>query len=153
MGASPRDGGGPFAHSMNRQGERQGLSDHLRAVADSAATFASAFGAAGLGQAAGSWHDLGKYHPRWQQYLLDAEAGSRRGGPDHKGAGTLLAADRCELLAFLIAGHHGGLMDASELLQRIDAWRGNGEAAEALRRVPAEAGDGVPAPILPAYLD
>ena len=67
---------------------------HLTAVAAMAREFAEPFGGGEMAYWAGLWHDLGKFHPEFQEYLLECEAnpGRRRGGPDHKGAGTVTAA-------------------------------------------------------------
>jgi CRISPR-associated endonuclease/helicase Cas3 len=108
-----------IAHTKNGLGQRQDLLEHLRNVADMAAAFAAPFGAADLAHAAGLLHDIGKFNPVFQQYLLDSEMGiAKRGsGPEHKGAGTLLAHQmQRDPLAFLVAGHHGGLPDAGALL-------------------------------------
>jgi CRISPR-associated endonuclease/helicase Cas3 len=106
-----------IAHSKNAQGKRHDLVEHLKSVAESAAMFASKFEARELGYWAGMWHDVGKVHPEFQKYLNDCEADPdhRHRGPDHKRAGALLAAQRYDVLAFLIAGHHGGLPGRSEL--------------------------------------
>lgn len=142
----------PFAHSRNAAGARQSLIDHTRAVARMAATFAEAYGGDQLAYWAGLWHDLGKFHPEFQRYLLEAEAhpGERRRGPSHKAAGTCLAVQHpaTEALAFLIAGHHGGLPDRDgSLRQFLHDYCGTSLVTEALalaRRaipdlVPAEA--------------
>ncbi len=95
---------------------------HLDNVAQLAAEFASAFGAAEWARLAGLWHDLGKYSAEFQAYLAaaadpDAEDGHSR-GPDHSTAGAQHAAKHFSrlglgnLLAYLIAGHHSGLADA-----------------------------------------
>jgi len=106
-----------IAHSINAQGKRHDLVEHLKRVAELAAGFASKFEAKDLGYWAGMWHDVGKIHPDFQKYLHDCEADPdhHHRGPDHKRAGALLAAQRYDLLAFLIAGHHGGLPSRSEL--------------------------------------
>ncbi len=107
-----------FAHSKNNVGLRQGLQDHLGQVARLAAQFATAMGAADLAYYAGLLHDIGKFNPAFQQYLLEAEArpSVKMHGPDHKGAGAVLAAMmNLEPLIFLIKGHHGGLPSAAEL--------------------------------------
>lgn len=112
----------PIAHTRNRLGNRQDLVDHLTLVADMAATFAMPFGADKLAWLAGMLHDIGKFNPAFQQYLLDAEANptARARGPDHKGAGALLAAQiNAEALVFLVAGHHGGLHALSDLKGRL----------------------------------
>ena len=106
-----------IAHSINAQGKRHDLVEHLKSVAELAAEFSSKFGAKDLGYWAGLWHDVGKMHPDFQKYLQDCEADPdrQRRGPDHKRAGALLAFQRYDTLAFLIAGHHGGLPSRSEL--------------------------------------
>lgn len=100
-----------IAHTTNGI-QRQGLLEHLQNVAELAARFAQPFGASDLAYLAGLLHDIGKFDPAFQHYLLDAEANPKQHGrgPDHKGAGAVLAVQKgIEALAFLIAGHHGGL--------------------------------------------
>ena len=106
-----------FAHSANSQNQRHDLVTHLRSVAALASTFASALDAKDLAYYAGLWHDLGKFHPDFQAYLLRCEANpkARTRGPDHKAAGCSLAFERMEPLALLINGHHGGLTNRAEL--------------------------------------
>lgn len=110
--SQPRE---PIAHTRNDLGAYHDLREHLTSVARLAGKFAGKFGATELGHWAGIWHDLGKCHPEFQQYLLDAEAGSRRPGPDHKAAGVRMAAQYCEALAAPLQGHHGGMRDLAEL--------------------------------------
>jgi len=45
------------------------LNDHLSSVATIAADFAREFGNADWAMTAGLLHDLGKFNPRWQEYL------------------------------------------------------------------------------------
>jgi CRISPR-associated endonuclease/helicase Cas3 len=106
-----------YAHSKNDQGQRHDLVAHLRRVADLSATFASDFQAREPAYYLGLWHDLGKFHPTWQRYLLESEAKSARRGhsPDHKLAGTILAQQHLGLAALLVHGHHGGLKTPNEL--------------------------------------
>jgi CRISPR-associated endonuclease/helicase Cas3 len=107
-----------LAHSKNTQGHRHDLADHLRRVAEEAATFAAPFGGGQLAYLAGILHDIGKYNPAFQQYLADAEAHpkARQRGPDHKGAGACLAHElNLDGLAFLVNGHHGGLPSTDAL--------------------------------------
>src|SRR2546430_15278378 len=106
-----------YAHSKNAAGQRHDLVQHLTDVAEAARAFAAPFGAGELAYWAGLWHDLGKFHPDFQQYLLDCEAapGKKQRGPDHKRAGSLLAAERLPPLALLVRGHHGGLPSRQEL--------------------------------------
>jgi CRISPR-associated endonuclease/helicase Cas3 len=106
-----------YAHSKNDAGKRHDLAQHLTDVAEQAREYAAKFGGGDLAYWAGLWHDLGKFHPDFQQYLLDCEATPRTGrkGPDHKRAGSLLAAERLPPLALLVEGHHGGLPSRGEL--------------------------------------
>lgn len=97
------------------------LADHLHSVGDLAENFAKAFGA-DWARLAGQWHDLGKYRPRFQNYIrqasgfeADAHITGEAGKAPHSTAGALLAVDRFgvagRVLAYLIAGHHAGLAD------------------------------------------
>jgi len=106
-----------YAHSANPQGQRHRLVDHLKEVAGLAKKFADKFGAGDLAYWAGLWHDLGKFQPAFQEYLLKCEGEPEKThrGPDHKGAGVLLAQKHLEPLVFLIVGHHGGLPNSVDL--------------------------------------
>lgn len=128
-----------YAHSRNAQGQRQGLEDHIRAVAALAERFASAFDAGPLGRLLGLCHDIGKYDPAWQAYLLASEAGTiKRGhGPDHKGAGAQLASAQLSLAALLIQGHHGGLRCREDALAWLKERSADPATGEAIRRAKA----------------
>ncbi|MDQ3927599.1 MAG: CRISPR-associated endonuclease Cas3'' [Chloroflexota bacterium] len=106
-----------IAHTKNQQGNRHDLVEHLRTVADLAAGFASSFNAAELARYVGLWHDVGKFNPTFQEYLLRAEVDpSAKGtGPDHKAAGSQIALKHLPPLALLVQGHHGGLHSPSEM--------------------------------------
>ncbi len=112
-----------IAHTKNSQGKQQDLEEHLRNVADAAAKYCASFDGETFARYAGLLHDIGKYDPAFQQYLLNAEQNpaKRMRGPDHKGAGTVLAqaAEVGGLLAFLINGHHGGIAARSDLKTTI----------------------------------
>lgn len=121
-----------FGHSLGGQPEAQWepLDVHLHRVAlgdpelglAGAADFAAAFGARDWGRLAGQWHDLGKYAAEFQSYIrsetgddasLETLGGKR---VDHSTAGAQHAAASLpgipgRLLAYCIAGHHGGLPD------------------------------------------
>jgi len=130
-----------FAHS--RTGcppeEWHPLERHLRDTAQAASEAGGKWGAGDLAHLAGLWHDLGKYAPDWQDFLLDAGQDApvlgedepsnlpgRRHGPDHSTAGAIHALRRFGAhgrigiaLQFAIAGHHAGLADLVPLRERI----------------------------------
>lgn len=112
-----------YAHTLPDEPPEkwQRLEDHLWNVADLAATFAKPFGAEEWGRTAGLWHDLGKYSRAFQRYLTSASEGDYhaeeiRGKIDHTSAGAQHAVSQIgvlgHLLAYAIAGHHAGLLDA-----------------------------------------
>ncbi len=117
-----------FAHSVEGNPEScwEPLAAHCREVGERAASFASAFGAGPLALAAGMLHDIGKWSEEYQLYIRRSrEDGEGRKGPDHSTAGAkavmkLLGPTMGKLLAFGIAGHHGGLMDGADLMRRLD---------------------------------
>lgn len=116
-------------------------------VADLAGSFAAAFGAEDWGYLAGLWHDLGKFAEAFQAYLVSHgdyhadEAESRDTGSgmvartDHSSAGAQHAVSEAgilgHLLAYPIAGHHAGLLDAvsegasldKRLSKQVESWK------------------------------
>ncbi len=122
-----------YAHSVNPSGRRHPLVEHLTAVAEMAAEFAGPFRASDAARLAGLWHDVGKFNPAFQEYLRQCEGASPpRRGPDHKAAGAQLAMESgAEPLAFLIAGHHGGIQDREELRAWLAERGRSSEAADA----------------------
>lgn len=125
------DTGPLFAHSPGETGKPQDLWEHLQQVANLTAAAASKLDARDMGYWAGLWHDLGKVHPHWQAYLRQ---GIRSGGPDHKGAGAVLALHYAPGLAPIIAGHHGGLKDAGDIKSWLQARQRESYIQEALER-------------------
>ena len=131
------------------------LDEHLLAVAELAANFASAFNSQDWARLSGLWHDLGKFREKFQQYIktvsgYDAEAHieGATGRVDHSTAGAIHAIEKLgpqgRILAYLIAGHHAGLPDwnslesgQSSLLQRVEDGNKKGYLQEALRAAPA----------------
>lgn len=142
-----------YAHSRNEQGLRHDLVDHLQAVAALAAQFAADFGASELAHYLGLWHDLGKFHPDFQRYLLEAEAGHYKPSccPDHKAAGVRVALEQqLGPVALLLQGHHGGLKNKQGLRRWFEKCvNATGDALAPARDV----FDFIPAslPTLPAY--
>lgn len=122
----------PLAHVADA-GRKHDLLDHLRGVAEWARRFAESFGGAAHAELAGLWHDLGKYAADFQQMLREAQAAdahveteadvASRKRVDHSTAGAYHAAlrDRENALpiVFAIAGHHAGLADRGELIERL----------------------------------
>jgi CRISPR-associated endonuclease/helicase Cas3 len=132
------------AHTPNASGQWHLLADHLRGTAEQARTFASAIGpeASELAYYAGLWHDIGKSGSRFQQYLHDQARGigARGSGGDHKGAGAVHVLPVCDWLAFLIAGHHGGLPAGAALKGTLRDWQSAPHVAEALATAHSELG-------------
>ena len=75
--------------------------------------FADKFGAGELTYWVGLWHDIGKYHPTFQDYLQKCEGKPEKmhRGTEHKGAGEILALNNLDPMAFLVAGHHSVVID------------------------------------------
>jgi len=101
------------------------LSAHLHKVANRAKALAEKFGAGELGYYAGLWHDLGKYNPKFQAYLVKCEVAARLNEPaprekvPHASYGAKLAAQKFPPLAPLIFGHHAGLPKQSHMINRL----------------------------------
>jgi CRISPR-associated endonuclease/helicase Cas3 len=122
-----------YAHTPNSQGQWHELTSHLRAVADKARSFAEPFGGTNLAYYAGLWHDLGKFHPAFQQYLSACADGRPPRSVDHKAAGAELAlSQHVEAAAFFIQGHHGGLTSEGEFSSWLRQRREDPATSEAL---------------------
>ncbi|HVB21705.1 MAG TPA: CRISPR-associated helicase Cas3' [Ktedonobacteraceae bacterium] len=147
-----------IAHTKNSQGKQQGLEEHLRNVADATSQYCASFGGAQFGYQAGLVHDIGKYDPAFQQYLLNAEQNptKRVKGPDHKGAGTVLAEtfERKGALSGIIYGHHGGIPSSAKLQTQIREHRMRKPAQEAIDKAKRMVPELLvpPGKILPAYI-
>ena len=93
------------------------LEEHLRNTANLAKEFAEKFNAGELGYITGIWHDIGKYSIEFQQMLVQSNSNEKSGCShiDHSTAGAQYAyqqfKDLGKLIAYAIAGHHGGLPD------------------------------------------
>lgn len=108
-----------YAHSTSNpdKSDWQPLRAHLEAVAEIAAHNASAFSGESLAHLAGLLHDLGKYTDEFQRRIAgDAIR------VDHATRGAILAVERYgplgQLLAYAIAGHHAGLANGNESIER-----------------------------------
>jgi CRISPR-associated endonuclease/helicase Cas3 len=132
-----------YAHTPVEGGDWHDLVSHLRQTAERARKNAEKFGAGELAYLAGLWHDLGKFNPAFQKYLLDcreaALAGDRapRGGSvPHAVYGAALAAESVQSLAAVIYGHHAGLPDRDrygEALKQPEMRKMYGELLPAAR--------------------
>ena len=126
-----------FAHSLDGKPveEWQPLDEHLKNVAVLAAEFAKPFGGEEWARLAGLWHDLGKASKAFQAYLRhqnqidDFFLSYYKGKVDHSSFGgqhaQLVSKEAGKLLAYVLAGHHTGLLnwvqDAQHGLQyRLD---------------------------------
>ena len=104
-----------YAHSTESDDKQcwQPLEEHLNNVSDLAERFAKVFGAEKWGALGGLLHDAGKATEAFQRRL---EGQSIR--VDHSTFGARLAAESVGqiglLLAYAIAGHHGGIPDGGE---------------------------------------
>jgi len=90
------------------------LEDHLKCTAELAAKFAKPFGAEDWAYLAGLWHDLGKYSEAFQRRLNGSteHVDHSTAGAQHAVAGDI-DPQAGKLIAYVIAGHHGGLPNGS----------------------------------------
>lgn len=108
-----------FAHSTSNTdcSDWQPLVEHLLNVARLAADRAAPFGCEALAEAAGLLHDLGKYSTDFQRRLTGESL-----RVDHATRGAQLALEHYpgigHLIAYAIAGHHGGLANGAESGER-----------------------------------
>lgn len=116
-----------FAHSLDNKNNLDNwhkLQDHLVSTGLEASQYASEFGAQNAARLAGLLHDLGKYSLKFQARLKGAKE-----SVDHSTAGAkeilTLAGNgfdkiTADLISYAIAGHHAGLADKSDLLDRFE---------------------------------
>lgn len=129
-----------LAHSINHHGDRHRLTDHLRGTENLAQRFGATFSAGDLTGYLGLVHDVGKGYCTWQDGLLRAEREGGRVGPDHKCAGTHLAAQSLPFqFAGVVEGHHGGLLSNADLKNLVKDLRSElpSYVREAITRVAA----------------
>lgn len=140
------------------------LTAHALAVTDMATEFASGFGGEALARYAGLLHDLGKFTPKFQEYLhkcyVAEQSGTKpppKGCAPHKQHGARVALDAwkteeekqaCALIAVLIHGHHVGMKGRAGAQENINAKGVTSEVVQDLLAV-ARAADARLAPALP----
>ena len=128
-----------FAHSKNRDGNRQTLQEHLANVASLAEVFAADFGGQGDARLAGLLHDIGKVGD-WQERLLELEAGKHpafdKVRHDHKMASAAYAYQQgLTDVAQVIAGHHGGMMNFADLVTDLKSGKWDANIANATTKL------------------
>jgi CRISPR-associated endonuclease/helicase Cas3 len=101
-----------YAHSANKEGKCQLLSEHLINVADMASKFAEIFASSDWAYNIGILHDLGKISPDFQEKRIITTS---KEIIDHSTAGAVYADEKFKVIgkviAYCIAGHHAGLPD------------------------------------------
>lgn len=126
-----------YAHSSDSadKTEWQTLSEHLLGVAKRAECFAAAFEAQEWGSCAGLLHDAGKATGAFQRRL-----GGSPERVDHSTFGARLARDKgCRLgllLAYALAGHHGGLPDGGDQETQLHFRLKHGKVPKDVKLVP-----------------
>ena len=97
------------AHKREEDGNLQTIKEHSIGTAELAREFAETFGCGDLGELSGLFHDIGKYSADFQKRILEngilcdhSTAGAREVVKDNPLG---------RMLAYCIAGHHGGLPD------------------------------------------
>lgn len=113
----------PVAHTPNATGCWHSLEEHLGSVAAKARSYADKFNAGELAYFAGLWHDLGKYNPKFQQYLeqcaIAAKDNQYIASVPHAKHGAKFAWEVFMPLAPIIYGHHGGLPEKESMKSKL----------------------------------
>lgn len=104
-----------YVAHLSDDGRAESVRKHLVAVGEMAAGFSREFDSEEFGRILGLSHDIGKYSDGFQKRILE-------NGPrvDHSTAGAYLLdnaglRDTGALLAYCVAGHHGGLPDGGSV--------------------------------------
>jgi len=106
-----------YAHTPNRDGKWHDLPEHLQKVSSLTRDFAARFLAGEIGATAGLLHDIGKFLPEFQKYLKTCYENTEKKirGPGHSMVGALYGARIWDGLSVVVAAHHGGLKNLSDL--------------------------------------
>lgn len=114
-----------YAHSPNDEGLWHTYDAHAGRVAQLASEFAKVIDASEAASALGWWHDAGKLHPKWQEYLYQNAQKtwtSGKKGPVHAIVGGVSLCKQSEHLLPLsmsILSHHTGLKDQSTFKENL----------------------------------
>ncbi len=120
-------GSGFYAHTPGDGEEWHDLVAHLRNTAVRARKNGDKFGAGEVAYLAGLWHDLGKFNPTFQEYLLSCRRADRDGdvppakSVPHAVYGAKFAREAYQPLMQVIHGHHAGLPKVEAARQRTGA--------------------------------
>ena len=119
-----------YAHSANKDNKWHNLIEHLKDTAQLAEGFAERINGKELGYWAGLWHDAGKFHSDYQDYLAHPEGKQK---VDHSSAGAVLSAPKLgPILAYPLAGHHTGLADSCDLKERLTRKKDESKVKQAI---------------------
>ncbi len=109
----------PAAHIRESDRAVQSIRDHLKSAAKLAEHFGNKFNSGDFAYICALMHDIGKYSEKFQQRIY--EGGNR---VDHSTAGAVEISKKLDkigfLLAYCIAGHHGGLPDGGSRIDTAD---------------------------------
>ncbi len=117
-----------YAHTKNEDGEWHYLKEHLIAVADLAKENAKGFYKGHVIQLAeliGLFHDLGKVHPGFQDYLIALDAGDTHNKVPHSPWSSrfvYLTQNNSPLrhvLGLPVAGHHSGMNEPGNVTVKL----------------------------------
>ena len=152
-----------YAHSLPNEPDRskwETMAEHEECVARYCSGFLNRIDQSLQlwGELLGRWHDLGKYHPEFQNKLQ-----GKKVQIEHAGAGARLAFEKDSQnaipISFAIAGHHAGLANLKlnspsggrrPLVDRLDA---NENLLNAFREILPETLVNCQSPSLPNWID
>jgi len=100
-----------IAHKRENDSKTQSIKNHLEGTANKAKNFGNSFNNGDYAYICGLLHDIGKYSEDFQKKIIN----SSNARVDHSTAGAIEINNKVhlfgKLLAYCIAGHHGGLPD------------------------------------------
>ncbi len=104
-----------IAHTANSQGKEQSMKEHLEGVASLMESFALSDEYKDIYRFCGLIHDLGKYNPKFQDYLR----GKHKDVPHSIWGAYYAHSLKLINISFPVLGHHGGLPNRSHLFDSI----------------------------------